>query len=82
MVVSTKEYQVSFYVLGNYPRNQANLTTFHVSLRSNLTGEVYATSTISDVAVPYIDYLKLSTTLHPNMTAPNSNNTFVVSFDG
>ncbi|KAI7082118.1 glycoside hydrolase [Hortaea werneckii] len=82
MDVSPQEYQVSFYVLGNYPRNQANLTTFHLSLRSNLTGEVYATSTISDVAVPYIDYLKLSTTLHPNMTAPNSNNTLVVSFDG
>ncbi|KAI6817140.1 glycoside hydrolase [Hortaea werneckii] len=82
MDVSPQEYQVSFYVLGNYPRNQANLTNFHVSLRSNLTGEVYATSTISDVAVPYIDYLKLSTTLHPNMTAPSSNNTFVVSFDG
>ncbi|KAI7066131.1 glycoside hydrolase, partial [Hortaea werneckii] len=82
MDVSPQEYQVSFYVLGNYPRNQANLTTFHVSLRSNLSGEVYAASTISDVAVPYIDYLKLSTTLHPNITAPSSNNTFVVSFDG
>lgn len=82
MDVSPQRYNVSFYVLGNYPRNQANLTTFTVSLRSNTTGEVYASSTIANVSVPYIDFIQLSTTLHPNRTAPDSNNTFVVSFDG
>ncbi|KAK0257074.1 hypothetical protein LTR91_001589 [Friedmanniomyces endolithicus] len=82
MNVEPQQYNVSFYVQGNYPRNQANLTSFTVSLRSNLTGEVFASSTIANVSVPFIDSVQLFTTLHPNRTAPNSNNTFVVSFDG
>ncbi|TKA74779.1 hypothetical protein B0A55_03848 [Friedmanniomyces simplex] len=82
MNVEPQQYNVSFYVQGNYPRNQANTTTFTVSLRSNLTGEVFASSQITNVSVPFIDHVQLSTTLHPNCTAPNSNNTFVVSFDG
>jgi len=69
-------------VQGNYPRNQENTTTFTVSLRSNLTGEVFASSQVPDVSVSYIDHTEISTTLHPNASAPNSNNTFVVSFDG
>jgi len=82
MDVTPQQYNVSFYVLGNYPRNQANTTTFTVSLRSNETGEVFASSQISNVSVPFIDYIQLSTTLHPNGTAPNSNNTFVITFNG
>ncbi|KAK5733513.1 hypothetical protein LTR17_009630 [Elasticomyces elasticus] len=80
--VEPQTYNVSFYVQGNYPRNQENTTAFTVSLRSNLTGEVFASSTISNVSVSFIDHTFVTTTLHPNATAPNSNNTFVISFDG
>lgn len=82
MDVRPQQYNASFYVLGNFPRNQENTTTFTVSLRSNLTGEVWASSTIADVSVPFVDYIQLSTTLHPNATAPDSNNTFVITMDG
>jgi len=80
--VSPQQYNVSFNVLGNYPRNQANVTTFTVSLRSNTTGEVFGSSQISNVSVPVIDYTQLSTTIHPNRTAPNSNNSFAITFNG
>ena len=82
MDVSPQTYNASFYVLGNYPRNQANTTTFNLSLRSNLTGEVFGSSSFSDVSVPFIDYIQLSTTIVPNNSAPNSNNTFAITFNG
>ena len=82
MNVEPQQYNVSFYVQGNYPRNQQNTTTFTVSLRSNTTGQIFGSSQISNVSVSYIDHTPLFTTIHPNVTAPDSNNTFVVSFDG
>lgn len=82
MNVSPQQYNASFYVQGNYPRNQANTTTFTVSLRSNETGQVFASSQIANVSVPFIDHVQLMTTLHPNASAPNSNNTFAITFDG
>lgn len=80
--IHPQQYNVSFYVLGNFPRDMNTTTTFTVSFRSNTTGQVFASSTISNVNVPYIDFLQLNTTLYPNMTAPDSNNTFVISMDG
>lgn len=32
--------------------------------------------------MPFIDYVELFTTLHPNSTAPNSNNSFFITFNG
>ncbi|KAF2222304.1 glycoside hydrolase superfamily [Elsinoe ampelina] len=80
--VRPQTYNVSFYALGNFPRNMGNTTTFTVSFRSNTTDEVFAESTISDVPVPFIDFLKLSTTLVPTKAAPDSNNKFVITMDG
>lgn len=80
--VRPQTYNVSFYVLGNWPRNLGNKTTFTVSFRSNTTDEVFAQSTISDVDVPYIDFLQLNTTLTPERAAQDSNNKFVISMNG
>ncbi|KAG8630540.1 hypothetical protein KVT40_002159 [Elsinoe batatas] len=80
--VRPQTYNVSFYALGNFPRNMANTTTFTVSFRSNTTDEIFAESTISNVSVPFIDFLKLSTTLVPTKAAPDSNNKFVITMDG
>ncbi|PNS14682.1 hypothetical protein CAC42_1704 [Sphaceloma murrayae] len=75
-------YNVSFYALGNYPRNKGNLTTFTVSFRSNTTEEIFAESTVSDIQVPFIDFQQITTTLYSNRTAPDSNNKFVISMNG
>lgn len=76
------QYNVSFYALGNWPRNMNNVTTFTASLRSNTTGEIWASSQISDASVPFIDFIQLNTTLAPNVTAPDSNNKFAITMDG
>ena len=59
-----------------------NSSTFTVSFRSNTTDEVFASSTFTNVQAPFIDFLQLNTTLTPNVTAPDSNNKFVISMDG
>ncbi|KAF2149048.1 glycoside hydrolase family 51 protein [Myriangium duriaei CBS 260.36] len=80
--VRPQQYNVSFYALGNFPRNMNNATTFTVSFRSNTTNEVYASSTLDSVNLPFVDFAQLNTTLVPNCTAPDSNNKFVITMDG
>lgn len=80
--VQPQQYNVSFYMLGNFPRDMQNTTSFTVSFRSNTTGEVWASAEITDVAIPYIDFVQLNTTLYPNASAPDSNNTFAITMDG
>ncbi|GAB7364183.1 hypothetical protein MBLNU230_g4734t1 [Neophaeotheca triangularis] len=82
MDVSPQTYKTFFHALGNRPRNWDDLTDFTFSLRSNETGEVYASSTLRDQDVPEIDFARYETTLQPNRSAPNSNNTFCVTMDG
>lgn len=81
--VHPQQYEASFWYLNNYARNtQGNASDITVSFRSNVTGEVWASSTFKNVTPTYIDFKQLETTLNPNVTAPDANNTFAITFDG
>ena len=70
------------YVLVNGPRGKyGNLTGINVSLRSNVTGEVWATTKIPLTNPSDSDYTYLNTTLVNTVQAPDTNNTFAVTFD-
>ncbi|THW31256.1 glycoside hydrolase [Aureobasidium pullulans] len=81
--IHPQQYNTSLWYLNNYPRNtQGNASDITVSFRSNVTGETWASSTFKNVTPTYIDFKQLETTLHPNATAPDANNTFAITFDG
>jgi alpha-L-arabinofuranosidase len=84
MDVRPQQYNASFFVLSNEPRNPlGNLTDFTLSIRSNLTGETFASTKISDVKVPQVDeFLQINATIQNEVLAPNSNNTFAITMDG
>ena len=78
-------YNVSFYVKANGPRNNGTLSKIDVSLRSNLTGETFATSSIPFSPgnnISSFEWTQYTTQIENTATAPNSNNTFAVTFDG
>lgn len=81
MDVSPQTYNASFYVSANQPRYLNNQTTFTVSLRSNLTGEVFVSEQIGPVDVPVLGYTQLNASIVNTVTAPNSNNTFALTMD-
>ena len=81
MDVSPQEYFASFYVLANAPRYYNNQTTITVSLRSNLTSDVWASTTLQTTKLPTLDYVQLNATISNNVKAPNSNNTFAITMD-
>ncbi|KAI9806545.1 MAG: hypothetical protein M1833_003732 [Piccolia ochrophora] len=81
MDVRPQTYNASFYILPNPLRNSSNLTHVDVSLRSNLTDDVWVTESIPLGNLSYFDYTKLHAQLEPTVQAPNSNNTFAVTFD-
>ncbi|KAF2458472.1 glycoside hydrolase superfamily [Lineolata rhizophorae] len=81
MDVRPQTYTASFYALANEPRYMDNSTTFTVSLRSNLTGEVWASTTLDTLRLPTLDYVQLNATIENGVTAPNSNNTFAITMD-
>jgi alpha-N-arabinofuranosidase len=81
MDVSPGKYNASFYVNSVNNTYMAKTTTFTVSLRSNLTGETFASSQIGPVHVDTFRYSELNTTLYNNASAPNGNNTFAITFD-
>ena len=68
-------------MLANGPTDAANLTGFNVSLRSNLTNDVWISNNIPIENLSDFSYTQLSSTLINNITAPNSNNTFAVTFN-
>lgn len=80
--VSPQTYNVSFFVNAvnnTYLANQT--TTFDLTLRSNLTDDVWATSSIDAVAVDTFQYVQLNGTIENNAMAPDANNTFAITFD-
>jgi len=82
MDVRPQTYTASFYVLANQPRYPANATTgFTLSIRSNLTGETWASTKIPSRRLPVIDYVQLNATIENTATAPNSNNTFAITMN-
>lgn len=84
MQVSPQTYNASFYILKNTARENTTLSEITVSLRSNLTGEVWASTSIPVSANGTISdfyWTQLSAQIVNNATAPNSNNTFAITFD-
>jgi len=80
--VVPQSYNVSFYMLNNYPRDLMNDTTFKVSFRSNTTNQTWASTTIPSVPPTFIDFQQVNATLTPNVSAPDSNNKFTITMDG
>ena len=70
------------YILVNGPRgNYQKLTGLTVSLRSNTTSEVFASTKISFTNPSFFDYTALTAQLTNTAQAPDTNNTFAVPFD-
>lgn len=79
--VTPQTYNVSFYV--NAVNKTYNGTTqFAASFRSNATGQVLASGQSSSVAIDTFGFSAVNFTIKNNVTAPNSNNTFEITFDG
>lgn len=78
MDIRPQTYSASFYVLRPKLGKPVDFT---LSLQSNLTGETWASSTISAFDIPNIDYAQLNATIVNEKTAPNSNNTFSITMD-
>lgn len=83
MNVVPQVYNASFYMLAGGPFEATNLTNVNVSLRSNLTHDVWATQSIAinDGTISDLWWTQLSTQIHNSATAPNTNNTFAVTFN-
>ncbi|CZT42944.1 related to Probable alpha-N-arabinofuranosidase A [Rhynchosporium secalis] len=80
--VSPQTYNVSFYVYPNQFRNQDNMkTSITVSLQSNLTGEIFASTVIPAQSWNVVNYTHIETQIVCNVSAPNSNNTLAITFD-
>ena len=81
MSVTPQAYNASFYVLANAPLYNPNVTAINVSLRSNLTSDIWCSETIPVQNLSSFDYTQLNAQLVNNVTAPNSNNTFAITFN-
>ena len=88
MQVTPQTYNASFYILpygsgGGYAKygDYSNLTAINVSLRSNLTGQVFATQKIPVGNLSSVDYTQLSGQIMNTAMAPNSNNSFAITMD-
>lgn len=79
--VSPQTYNASFWVMANYPRYRDNTTTFTMALRSNTTGEVYTSATVSNYKIPVTEYGQVSAQLVNTKKAPNVNNVFTITMD-
>jgi len=83
MDVSPQQYNASFYILADMRNvNQPQPKSIDVSLRSNLTGEVWTTVSIPVTQnISTFSYTQFSTIINNNVTAPNANNSFAITFD-
>jgi alpha-N-arabinofuranosidase len=74
MDVKVQKYTGSFYVKGSYEGK------FTASLQSNLTGESFGSVDVASQSVSG-QWTQHNFTLVPSKAAPNSNNTFAITFD-
>ena len=80
--VKPQTYNASFYIMPSGIRYNNTMANISVSLRSNLTEDVWCMSSIptgGDLST--FNYTKLQTQLHNTAMAPNANNSFAVTFD-
>ncbi|KAL9105728.1 MAG: hypothetical protein Q9227_009141 [Pyrenula ochraceoflavens] len=84
MDVRPRTYNASFYILANAARSNNTLTGIDVKLRSNLTSDVWATSTIpvTNGTISDFDYTQLSAQIENTVTSPYVNNSFSITMDG
>lgn len=80
--VRPQTYNASFFMLANGARYNKTLTGINLSLRSNLTDDVWAKTTIpvDPTTVPTFDYEQYHASIVNKVKAPNSNNTFAITF--
>ena len=71
----------AFYALANSLSDSQNLTGFTVSQRSKLTSDILSSARIPVQNLSALDYTQLVASLVPDVTAPNSNNTFAVTMN-
>jgi alpha-N-arabinofuranosidase len=84
MDVRPQTYNASFYILGSTETHNGTLSGINVSLRSNLTNDVWCSETIPFSPgnnISTFAYQQYSTQLVNTATAPNSNNTLAITFD-
>ena len=82
-------YNASFYAKANKPRHNGTLSHIDVSLRSNLTSDIWSTASIpfspgnniSSNNISSFEYTQYAVQLNNAASAPNSNNTFAITFD-
>jgi alpha-N-arabinofuranosidase len=80
--VSPQTYNVSFYIYPDRVRNQYNLdTSITVSLQSNITGEVWASTVIPAQSWNVVNYTYVTVQIVSTVNAPDSNNSQAISFD-
>lgn len=84
MDVSPGQYNASFYVQALNSTYLSSNTTFTVSLRSNTSDQVLATSVIGEreLQIDTFRYQQLNVSFRCDSQAPDSNNTFEITFDG
>lgn len=82
MDVRPQKYAASFYVKPWEQYYNGVLSSFKLSLRSNLTNEVWATTEIPITEkLDTFDYTKLDATIFPESSAPSINNSFAITMN-
>jgi alpha-N-arabinofuranosidase len=83
MNIKPQPYAASFYIKSSDALSTEKITKITASIRSNITGDVFASEDIAiDDPLSTTNYTQFRTTLTPQEAAPNSNNTFAITFDG
>lgn len=80
--VTPQAYNVSFFIYPDQVRNQYKpSSSVTVSLVSNITGEVWASTIIPAQTWNVVNWTYIETQIVNNVTAPNSNNSLSITFD-
>ncbi len=78
MDVCPQTYDASFYLQSS---DTSCLTSANVSLRSNATGQIYASSLVALDGLSTTNYTRFQTQVISSVKAPSSNNTFAITFN-
>lgn len=81
MDVRPQTYNSSVYIKSNGPRNNGSLSGVNFSIRSNITGEVWAESRYPINNISSFEWDFLETQIVNTASAPSSNNTFCITFN-
>ena len=82
--VRPQPYNASFSIQANEGASNGSLSAINLSLRSNLTDDVWATTSLpfsKGHNISTFDWQQYSAIIENNETAPNSNNTFAITMD-